>query len=218
MSLARRQNEVFGDGLLKHEPHALHVVTGYNQVPYSAHAPFFRDQKKKASFQRLTVSPITFGVDISEVQARLLPQRNICHRSGDLPRDERAAPPRALVVKQDPIAGVHPIRLPIIDRDPVRVQLRDAIRGARVERRRLTLRRLDDLAIQLGRGRLVESHVLFKAASANGVEQTESPECIDVPGVFSHLEGDFDVRLGAEVIDLGWLDLGNDVHEIGAIA
>lgn len=37
-------------------------------------------------------------------------------------------------------------------------------------------------------------------------------------GVFGHFEGDFDVALCAEVVDLCWANLSEDVDEIGAIA
>ena len=38
---------------------------------------------------------------------------------GDLPRDESPASSRALVVEKYAIAGVHPIRLAVVDDDPV---------------------------------------------------------------------------------------------------
>jgi hypothetical protein len=49
--------------------------------------------------------------------------------------------------------------------------------------------------------------VLLESAGADGIEETEGPEAIDVAGVFCHLEEDLDVRLGTEVVDLGRLDL-----------
>ena len=164
------------------------------------------------------MSPVTLRVQISKVQARLLSQRDIRRCPGNLPGDERAASARTLVVEEDPIARIHPIRLAVIHDDPVRVQLCDAIRRTRVKRRTLALRRLDDLAVELRGGGLVEPDVLLEPAGADGVEETEGPEAVDVTGVFSHLKGDLDVRLGAEVVDLGGLDLGDDVDEVGAVA
>jgi hypothetical protein len=163
------------------------------------------------------MAPITLSIEIAKVQARLLPQRDVRHRTRDLSRHERPPSPRALVVEQDAVAGVHPVRLAVVDRDPVRVQLRDAVRRARVERRRLALGRLDDLSVELRRGCLVETDVLFEAACADGVEEAESAECVDVPRVFGHFERYLDVRLRAEIVYLGWLYLGDDVDEVCAV-
>jgi hypothetical protein len=60
--------------------------------------------------------------------------------------------------------------------------------------------------------------MLLEAASTDGVEKAQSAEAIDVASVFCHFEGDFDVGLSAEVIDLGRLDLCDDVDEIRAVA
>lgn len=96
---------------------------------------------------RLTVSPITLCVKVSKIQARLLPQRYVRRSPRDLPRDECPAPPWALVVEQDPVAREHAVRLTVVDNDPVRIELRAAVRRARVEWCGLALRGLDDLAI-----------------------------------------------------------------------
>lgn len=64
---------------------------------------------------------------------------------------------------------------------------------------------------------MIEPHVFLEAASAHGVEETQSTESVDIASIFGHIEGDLDVRLCAEVVDLGWLDLRDDVHEVGAI-
>ena len=36
--------------------------------------------------------------------------------------------------------------------------------------------------------------------------------------VLGHLKRDLDVRLGTQVIDLRWPNLGNDIDEVGAVA
>jgi hypothetical protein len=163
------------------------------------------------------MSPVTLGIDVAEVQAALLAERDVRHSPGDLACDERASTPRALVVEQDAVARIHPVRLAVVDHDPVRIQLRHAVRAAGVERRRLRLGRLDDLAVELGGRGLVEADVLLEPAGPDGVQQTEGAEAVDVAGVFGHLEGDLDVRLGAEVVDLGGLDVGDDVDQVGRV-
>lgn len=163
------------------------------------------------------MTPITSRIQIPKIQTMLLAHLNLRRRPRNLPRHKRPAPPRALMVKQNPITRIHPIRLPIIHRNPERIELRSAIRTARVKRRLLRLRRLDDFAVQLRRRGLVEPDVLVEPAGADGVEETERAESVDIARVFGHLEGDFDVRLGAEIVDLRGLDGGDDVHEVGAI-
>jgi hypothetical protein len=74
------------------------------------------------------VPPVAQRTEISQPDVRLLPERDLRDRAGDLARDERLAAPRRLVVEQDPVARVHRIRLPVIHSDPVRIELRNGIR------------------------------------------------------------------------------------------
>jgi len=59
--------------------------------------------------------------------------------------------------------------------------------------------------------------VFLEPTGSDGVKQTKSAEAIHVASVFGHLEGDLDVRLGSKVVDLGWLYLGEDVHQVGTV-
>lgn len=164
------------------------------------------------------MSPVTQRIQVSEVQARLLAQLDIRDSPRNLPGHESPSSPRALVVEQDAVAREHAVTLPVVDRDPVRVELRTSVGRSGVEGGRLALGSLDDLSVQLRSGRLVEPDVLLEAAGTDGVEETEGAEPVDVAGVFSHLEGDLDVRLGAEIVDFSRLGLGDDVDEVGAVA
>jgi hypothetical protein len=65
---------------------------------------------------------------------------------------------------------------------------------------------------------LVETDVLLKTTGADSIEETQSAQAVNISRVFGHFEGDFDVGLGTEIVDLGGLHLCDDVHEIGAIA
>jgi hypothetical protein len=97
------------------------------------------------------------------------------------------------MIEQDPITRIHPIRLAIIHHDPIRIKLRATIGTAWVEWRRFALWCFHDFAIQFGCGGLVEPDMLFKPASANGIEETEGAESVNVTSVFGHFERDFDV-------------------------
>ena len=65
---------------------------------------------------------------------------------------------------------------------------------------------------------MVETNVLLESTCTDGIEKAESTEAINVTGIFCHLERDLDVRLSTEIVDFSGLDLGNDVHKVGAIA
>lgn len=173
--------------------------------------------KRTIPRQILAVSPITLGVQVPEVQACLLAQRNIRHSPCDLPRHERPPTPRAFVVEQDPIASVHPIRLPVVLADPERVEFRDTVRTPGIERSVLVLRDLLDETVELRGGGLVEADVFLETAGTDGVEETEGAEGVDVGGVLCHLEGDFYVGLSTEIVDFGGLDLGEDIDQVGAV-
>lgn len=163
------------------------------------------------------MSPITLGVQVSEIQARLLAQRDIRHSARNLPRHERPPTPRAFVVEQDPIASVHPVRLSVVLADPERVELRDTVRTPRVERGVLVLRDLLDETVELRGGGLVETDVFLEAAGTDGVQETERAKGVDVGGVLCHLKGNFDVGLGTEVVDFRGLDLSEDIDEVCAV-
>lgn len=80
------------------------------------------------------------------------------------------------------------------------------------------MRRLNDLAIKLGSGRLVEPDVLFKAAGTDRIQEAQCTQAVNVSGILGHLEGNLDMGLGPKIVDLGWLNLSDDVHEIGTVA
>ena len=59
--------------------------------------------------------------------------------------------------------------------------------------------------------------MLLETGGTDGIEHTESAETVDITGVLGELERDLDVGLGAEVVDLGGLDLRDDVDEVGSV-
>lgn len=60
--------------------------------------------------------------------------------------------------------------------------------------------------------------MLLESTRTDGIEETECTKTINVTSVLGHLERDLDVRLSTEVVDFSRLDLGEDVHEVGAVA
>ena len=139
------------------------------------------------------------------------------HGAGDLAGDEGLAAERALVVEQDAVGGVHAVGLAVVHRDPVGVELGRGVGAARIERRRLALRRLLDLAVQLrGRG-LVEAGRLLEAQDADRLEQAQRAERVGIGGVFRRLEAHLDVALRREVVDLVRLDLLDEADQVGGV-
>ena len=59
--------------------------------------------------------------------------------------------------------------------------------------------------------------MFLEAAGAYGIEQAQGTEGVNVACILRHVEGDLYVRLGPEVVYFGWLDLRDDIHEVGAI-
>lgn len=163
------------------------------------------------------MTPITLRVQVTKIQTALLAQVDIRDSSADLACDECPATPRALVVEQDAVARIHPVRFTVVDRDPVGIQFGDAVRTTWVERCGLALGRLDDLAVQFrGRG-LVEPHVFLESDGADRIKKTEGTHAIHIGCILGHLERDLDVRLSAKVVHLSGEHLSKDVHEVGAV-
>ena len=145
------------------------------------------------------VAPVAPGVEVAEVELVLQAGLNARHRAGDLAGHERLAAAFALVVEQDSVDREHVVRLAVVHRDPVAVDLGRAIRRARVKRRLLVLRR-GSRAEHLRTRRLVEPG--RDPRRANRLEQPDRAETRDVAGVVGHLEADLDVALRTEVVDL----------------
>ncbi len=181
--------------LLEHEPLHLDVVAG--------------------------VAPVALGVEVAEVEILLQADLDAGEAAGDLAGDEGLAAQGRLVIEEDAVAGVDAVGLAIVDADPVGVHLGDGVGRARVEGRGLLLRNLLDQAVELRGAGLVELRLLFEAEDADRFEQAQRAERVGVGGVLGLLEGDLDVGLRAEVVDLVGLDLLDDVDErrgVGEVA
>ena len=121
------------------------------------------------------------------------------------------------MVEEDAVAGIHAVGLAVIDGDPVGVELGHGVGAARVEGRRLALRHFLHQAVELrGRG-LVEARLAPEPEEADGLEQAQRSQRIDVGGVFRRLEAHRDMGLGAEVVDLVGLDVADDPGERRAV-
>ena len=167
------------------------------------------------------VAPVALGVEVAEEELGLEAGLDAGEAAGDLAGDEGLAAQGGLVVEEDAVAGVDTVGLAVVDADPVGVHLGDGVGAAGIEGGCFPLGDLLDEAIEFAGGGLVELGFLFEAEDADGFEEAEGAEGVGVGGVLGLFEGDLDVGLCAEVVDLVGLDLLDDVDEgrrVGQVA
>src|SRR2546430_14774432 len=116
---------------------------------------------------------------------------------------------------------MYPVGLPVIDRDPVSVELCGGVRRARIKWRRLVLRSRLRLPIQLRCRSLIETDFFTKAQDADRFEKAQCAKRVSIRGIFRGLETHLDMALRGEVVNFVWLDLlhnANEVRRIGEVA
>jgi len=163
------------------------------------------------------MAPITLRIKVAKVQTRLLPKADVGDSAGNLARHEGASTTRALVVEENAIASVHVVGLTVVFRDPECIKLRDTVGAARIKRSVFVLRDGLNQSVKLRSRGLVEPYVVLEATCAYGIEKAQGTDPIDVACIFCHVEGDLYMRLRTEIVDFGWLDLRDDVYEIGTV-
>ena len=122
------------------------------------------------------------------------------------------------MVEQDPVAREETVRLTVVNSVPMRSDFGRCVGGPGVKRRRFRLRRRSR-SEHLGGSGLV---VLDGAAGVGGVrsdgfEEAEGAGGDDVGRVVGDLEGDGDVGLSGEVVDLVGLDHVEPAAERGCV-
>ncbi|GBH23845.1 hypothetical protein BvRS1_08940 [Burkholderia vietnamiensis] len=167
-----------------------HVGVGLVDLQHPPH-PFDVFERK---------APVAFRVEVAELELVRVAERDLRDGVGDLARDELAAAQRRFVIEQDAAAAEQPVRLAIVDRHPVRVQLRDAVRAARVKRGRFRLRNRLHLAEHLGRRRLIEAR--FRAHHADRLEQVQRADAGHLGGRRGLIERHADEALRGQVVQL----------------
>ena len=99
---AARDHEILRLRLLQHEPLGQHVVP--------------------------CMPPVATRFEISQVQAAVKANGDSRQATGNLAGDERLAAYRRLMVEENAVAGIDAVRFPVVDRNPVRIQLCDTVR------------------------------------------------------------------------------------------
>ena len=122
------------------------------------------------------------------------------------------------MVKQNAIAGIHAVGLPIIHRDPVRVELCHPVRTARVEGGAFPLGDLLHETVELRGGGLVYACFVCQSADAHSLKDSQRAKGIHVGGVFRCLEAHCHMALSTEVVYLIGLHLFNDPLQVASVA
>src|SRR3970282_498778 len=98
------------------------------------------------------MTPVTAGIEISQIKLVFATGMDGGHRAADLAGDERFSSRWPLVIEKDAIRGVHAVGFAVIHGNPIRIELSGAVGAARPKRGPFVLGRLDGVTIEL-RGR-----------------------------------------------------------------
>ena len=194
---ARGNDVVLGLAGLEDEPHTLDVVLG--------------------------VAPVAEGIEVAEVEFVLQALGDAGGGEGDLAGDEGLATALALVVEEDAVAAEHAVGVAVLLDDPEAVLLGDGIGAEGVEGGVLVLRHFLDLAVELGGGGLVDLAAIGEAYLADGLDDAEHANGINIGGELGGVKADLHVALGGEVVDLRGAHVGDDadnghgVAEVGIV-
>src|SRR5262249_7303316 len=115
-------------------------------------------------------TPVSLGIQITQVEPALKATFDGRNGARYFACYESFPPDRRLVVEQNAVGGVHVVGLPVVDRDPIGVELCHRVRASRIELRQLTSRRVLHRSEQLrGRG-LIKADTVLHLEDADGVE------------------------------------------------
>ena len=121
------------------------------------------------------------------------------------------------MVEQDAVAGINAIGFAVVDRDPVGVHLGHRIRTSGVERGGFLLRSFLHQTVEFGRRGLVETGLLLQFQDADGLQNAQTTQGINVRRVFGALKADRHMGLGAQVVDFIGLRFLNDANQVAGV-
>ena len=189
---ARGDDVVLGLAGLEDEPHTLDVVLG--------------------------VAPVAEGVEVAEVEFVLQTLGDAGGGEGNLARDEGLATALALVVEEDAVAAEHAVGVAVLLDNPEAVLLGDGVGAEGVEGGVLVLGYFLDLAVELGGGGLVDLAAIGEAYLADGLDDAEDANGINIGGELGGVKADLHVALGGEVVDLRGAHVGDDADDGHGVA
>ena len=184
-------NKIFGLFLLQHQPLHPHIIFG--------------------------VPPVAQCVHIAQIQAVFQALRDIGQAARNLAGNERFAAARAFVVEQNAVAGVNAVGFAVIDGNPVGIEFGHGIGRTRIKRRGFFLRDFLHQTVQFGRGGLVKTGFVFQAQKADGFQQAQRADGIDICRVFGGFEAHGNMGLCTQVIYFVGTDFRQQAREVGGI-
>ena len=120
------------------------------------------------------------------------------------------------MIEQDAIARIQIVGFSKVHRNPICIQLCRAIWAFRIERCLLTLRcRFGDSAKEFTGRCLIKARIA--AHLSDRIEQSESPQSVDICCKFRHIERHLHVGLCRQIINFIWLNLFHQAIEIGRV-
>ncbi len=163
------------------------------------------------------MAPVTLGIQVAEEEFFLQAELDAGDGPGDLAGDKCFAADGRFMVEQNAVAGKDIVSFPVVDRDPVGVDLGGTVRTSGVERGGFFLGYFPDLAKHFAGGGLVKTGFLLQAEDADGLKEAQGAEGVAVGGVFRGFKGNLDVALGGQVVDFVRLDGLDNTDQVGGI-
>jgi len=125
------------------------------------------------------------------------------------------------VVKQDTIAGKHPVSFPVVLGNPETVLFGHSVGRAGIEGGGFFLRYFLHLSVEFRSGSLVDAGFLLHTQDAYSLQYPQGSHGIRFCCVFRHIEGYFHMALSRQVVDfvgLHGLDDANERAAVGHVA
>ena len=135
----------------------------------------------------------------------------------DLTGDEVLTTALGLMVEQDAVDSEHTVSIAVLLDHPETVLLGHSIRRVGVERSGLALGNFLDLAVQLRGRSLIHLAGLGQTADADGLQHAQNTQCVHITGVLGCIEGDLNMALCSQIVDLVGLDLAHQTDQTGGI-
>ena len=114
------------------------------------------------------------------------------------------------MVEQDAVAGIHVVRLAVVHRDPVGIELGHAVGAARVEGSGFFLRSLLHFAVKLTSACLIDPSFCCQPQHAHCFQKPQRAKCIAVGGVLGSFKAHRHMALSTQVINFIGLHLLDD--------
>ena len=151
------------------------------------------------------MAPVAQRIEVAHVETGVEALIDARQAAGDLAAYEGFAAARGSVVDQDAVAGIHAVGLAVVHRDPVGIELGDAIGAAGIEGRGFFLRRFLHQAVKLTGAGLVDAGFVCEHQHAHRFQDAQGAKGVGIGGVFQSLKAHRRMALADKVVNLIWM-------------